>query len=225
MEPKKTPKADLERSRGIFFQIGFILTLLLVYGAFEWSQAEITLSDLGDLEAEEVEQEMVQITQQEPPPPPPPPQQQVLEVDNIVEDDVEIEEELEIKDQSIDDETEIEFIEIEEEEEEEEAPIYVSVQKMPEFPGGEIALRKHIAQNVKYPAIARENDIQGTVYLRFVVTHKGTVEKVTVIRGVDPLLDKEAIRVVKDLPKWSPGEQQGKKVNVWYTVPIKFALQ
>jgi len=96
---------------------------------------------------------------------------------------------------------------------------------MPEFPGGEIELRKYIGKSVKYPVIAQENGIQGRVYISFVVSKKGEVTEVKVARGVDPNLDKEAIRVVKAMPKWKPGKQRGKAVKVSYTVPINFVLQ
>ena len=96
---------------------------------------------------------------------------------------------------------------------------YVSVSKMPEFPGGFIALRKFIAENLKYHQNAC---ISGTVYLRFVVLENGEIGEVQLLRGVDVLLDKEAIRVIKLLPKFIPGEQNGKKVKVWFSVPVKF---
>ena len=107
----------------------------------------------------------------------------------------------------------------------EEQTVFIIVEDMPEFPGGEIALRKYIAENVLYPEMAKENDIQGTVYVRFVVDTDGSVSNVEVLRGVDPLLDKEAKRVVETLPKWKPGRQRGKAVKVSHSVPIKFALQ
>ena len=111
----------------------------------------------------------------------------------------------------------------------EEAPeddkIFHIVEKMPEFPGGNTELIKYIATNIKYPKSYQECAIEGKVYIRFCVTDSGIVEKVSVIRGVDPLLDKEAVRVVKTLPKWIPGEQNGKKVSVWYTVPVLFKLE
>jgi len=99
------------------------------------------------------------------------------------------------------------------------------VEKMPLYPGGKLELRKFLATNIKYPKVARESGISGKVYVRFIVTKEGNVENVSVIRGVDPILDNEAARVVKLLSDWTPGEQDGKKVNVWYTVPINFSLK
>ena len=103
--------------------------------------------------------------------------------------------------------------------------IFYKVEEMPEFPGGELALKKYIASNVKYPAIAQENGIQGKVYVTFIIDKKGKVNDVQISRGVDPDLDKEAIRVISSLPKWKPGKQRGKTVNVSYTIPITFGLQ
>jgi TonB family protein len=103
--------------------------------------------------------------------------------------------------------------------------VFVVVEKMPEFPGGEQELRSFIGKSIEYPPLARDKGIQGKVYVTFVVSKDGTVKNVKVVRGVDPILDKEAIRVISSLPTWIPGEQRGKKVNVSYTVPINFVLQ
>jgi len=119
---------------------------------------------------------------------------------------------------------EIEIIEIEEEEEEEEPQVFFIVEDMPEFPGGDLALRKFIAQNIQYPEICKENGISGRVFVKFVVDEKGGVRDVKVIRGVDPALDAEAVRVVKGLPKYNPGKQRGKPVRVSFTIPITFKL-
>ena len=94
---------------------------------------------------------------------------------------------------------------------------------MPQFPGGSV--QKWIAKTVKYPMIAQENNIQGKVFVQFVIEKDGSVSDVKVARSVDPSLDKEAIRVVKAMPKWKPGKQRGKPVRVSYTVPINFQLQ
>jgi protein TonB len=111
------------------------------------------------------------------------------------------------------------------EEEEESAQVFFIVEDMPEFPGGEMALRAYIANAIKYPVIAQENGIQGKVYVTFVVGRDGKVTNATIARGVDPSIDKEALRVVNSLPTWKPGKQRGKPVNVSYTVPINFVLQ
>lgn len=101
---------------------------------------------------------------------------------------------------------------------------YVIVEDMPEFPGGEEALRKYISEHVNYPEIAKKNGIQGKVYVSFQVSKDGSVKDARVARGVDPSLDKEALRVIKNMPKWKPGKQRGEPVNVAYTLPIQFKL-
>lgn len=103
--------------------------------------------------------------------------------------------------------------------------VFNIVEEMPEFPGGELELRKFIAQRVKYPVIAQDNRIQGKVYVTFVVEKDGSVGRIKIARGVDPSLDAEAMRVVNEMPNWTPGKQRGVNVAVAYTVPIEFVLQ
>ncbi len=226
MELKKNPKADLERWKSTLFMIGLVISLGVVLAAFSVTQKKSAVDELQRLEDVDFEDEDIPVTRQEQPPEvKPPPPQQTIEVLTIVDDNTEIEDEFEMDDVEADDDTQVEIVDLGDEEEEEEPEIFFIVETMPEFPGGELGLRKYIATHVKYPNIARENGIEGKVYVRFCVTSKGTVEKVSIARGVDPILDKEALRVVKALPKWKPGEQRGKKVNVWYTVPINFQLQ
>lgn len=228
MELKKSPKADLENKRNIFVQIGLVISLGLTLLAFEWTTRVEQAASLGTVVQQEVEDEIIPITRQEevkPPPPPPPPK--VVEMLNIVDNDVEIEDELEIEDTEADDNTVIDVAPViqQEAEEEEESEVFFIVENMPEFPGGELALRKFIANAIKYPVIAQENGIQGKVYVNFVVDKDGSVTQARIARGVDSSLDKEALRVVNSLPKWKPGMQRGKPVRVSYTVPISFVLQ
>ncbi len=105
-----------------------------------------------------------------------------------------------------------------------EGDVYFIVDEMPEFPGGDKALRTYIANRVSYPEIAKKNGIQGKVYVSFVVDAEGSVTSTRIERGVDPSLDKESLRVVSELPKWKPGKEKGKAVKVKFTVPINFAL-
>jgi protein TonB len=146
----------------------------------------------------------------------------------IVDDNTEIQDELEIEDSEANDKTAITAVmqvTTKKEEEAEDAPVFFIVEEMPDFPGGQLALRKFIAQAIKYPVIAQENGIQGKVFVNFVVNKDGSVTGAKIARGVDPSLDKEALRVVMSLPKWKPGKQGGKPVRVSYTVPINFVLQ
>jgi protein TonB len=225
MELKKNPKVDLRRYSGLFLEIGFVVALCAVLGAFSYTVHEKNTAGFGELEDIVPEEEIIPITrQQEITPPPPPEVPKIAEVINIVEDDVEIDDELDIADVEADQDTEVTIVEMAEEEEEEEETVFMIVENMPEFPGGDLALRKYIADNVKYPEIAKENGLSGKVFVAFVINQRGEVENVKIARGVDPALDKEAIRVVQNLPKWKPGSQRGKPVKVSYTVPINFQL-
>jgi len=227
MELKKSKKADLERKKGIFLQIGLVVVLGIILAAFEWSSRPNMESSLGELADMDLEEEIIPITRQQdvkPPPPPPPPK--VADVLNIVEDDVEIEDELIIEDAEADQNMEIEIVEFEEEEEVAEEEVFFIVEDMPSFQGkGQEGFRTWIAKNLRYPEIAAENGISGKVYVQFAVNSKGQVVDAVVVRGVDPALDKEAVRVVTASPKWSPGKQRGKAVKVQFTFPINFVLQ
>ena len=216
MEPKKNPEISLEKKKGLFFQIGLVVTLVIVFGAFEWKSYEKVDYNLGQLNLDDLEEEIIPITRQEitPPPPPPPPPEVIV----IVEDIVEIEVEAEIETTESD---EMVAIEIEEESDEE---FFMVVENMPEFPGGDAGLRKYIQNNVKYPPIAKEYNITGKVYVSFIVDKSGSVTDVKIVRGVDKSLDAEAVRVVKSLPKYKPGKQRGKAVRVMFTIPINFTL-
>lgn len=103
--------------------------------------------------------------------------------------------------------------------------VFESVEQNPQFPGGDAALLKYVSDHIRYPSVAQENNIQGRVVVQFVVTKTGSIGQVKVVRSKDPDLDKEAVRVVKTLPKFVPGKMNGHAVNVWYTLPITFRLQ
>ena len=227
MEIKKLPKADLENKKAVFMQIGLVVVLSLVLIAFEWTTTDVSIDMSLVDEGAAVEEEIIPITRQEevkPPPPPPPPK--AADILNIVEDDVELDDELEIMDTEMDQDQIVDFSDIVvEEEERETGEVFMIVEEMPEFPGGQAALQKYLASSVKYPVIAQENGIQGRVYVQFVISAKGEVTNATVLRGVDSSLDKEALRVVENMPKWKPGKQRNRPVRVSYTVPINFVLQ
>ncbi|HLN21018.1 MAG TPA: energy transducer TonB [Bacteroidales bacterium] len=171
-----------------------------------------------------------------PPPPPPPPAdvvQQAKYVPPVVVDSVKPEDEVQLltadEAEEVVQNTEVVDIPVEvkeevQEEEAEEVP-FVVVEEMPMYPGGDAELLKYIAANVVYPEVAKENNIQGRVIVRFCVTAKGGVSQVSVLKGVDPELDAEAVRVVNTLPAFKPGKQGGKPVPVWYMVPITFTLK
>ena len=226
MQLKKSPKASLEDKKFTYVLMGLILVLSICYVAFEWTEKEVTKYEVTDTEFFFEEEIDIQQTTQETPPPPPPPAVQEVEVLNVVEDDVETET-IEI---NTEDDKDVEVViappvEAPVEEEEEEV-IFVVVESMPEFPGGQQALFKYLAENVKYPVIAQENGIQGRVICQFVVNKDGSIVDVVAVRSSgEPSLDKEAIRVIQSMPKWKPGKQRGKPVRVKYTVPVNFRLQ
>ena len=172
-----------------------------------------------------------------PPPPPPPPPTDVVQqqryVPPVVVDSIKPEEvkQLMTADQAQSEVTNKEVVEVVQqvkeevqEAEAEEVP-FVVVEEMPMYPGGDVELLKYIMEHVQYPEVAKENNIQGRVIVRFCVTAKGGVSQVSVLKGVDPELDKEAIRVVNTLPAFKPGKQGGKPVPVWYMVPITYTLK
>ena len=215
MIPKKDPKISLENKKRMFFQIGLAVTLIAVLISFEWKSYDKSNYNLGDLNLDDMEEEIIPITRQEvKPPPPPPPPPEIIE---IVEDEVEIENEVEIEETDTDED---EIVEIEEDDEE----FFMVVENMPEFPGGDLGLMKFIQKNVRYPAIAKEYNITGKVYVSFIVDKQGSVTNVKIVRGVDKNLDAEALRVVSLLPKYKPGKQRGKAVRVMFTIPINFTL-
>ena len=229
MEVKKSRKADLESKRNTFLLVGLVIALGATLLAFEWTTKPTKAESLGSILTQDVEEEIIPITREQeikPPPPPPPPQ--VVEVLNIVDDDVEIEDELEIEDSEADEETVINVlpvVETEEEEEVEEKIWFNIIEEPAEFPGGNKALYSYISKNVNYPVIAQENGVQGKVYVKFIVNERGEVSNAEILRGVDPSLDKEALRVINSLPNFKPGKQRGKAVKVYYNSQINFQLQ
>lgn len=229
MEPKKSKKADLERSKGIFLEIGLILVLSLMLIAFEWTTRPDKDSDDNLISETTYEVEEMQVTRREEPKPEPEQQQKVTEILNIVEDDVNIDDDFDFNVEA-DAATEFQFKgfsdNIIDEEFEEEQTFYI-VEDMPTFNGGEPAVefRKYIGANLRYPEIAAENGISGRVIVQFAVNSKGKVVDAVVVASVDPALDKEAIRVVMSSPPWTPGKQRGKPVKVLFTFPINFVLQ
>jgi protein TonB len=222
MDVKKSPKASLEDKKVFFLMLGFVMVLSFLYIGLEWTQSDVTVYEVNDASfLVEDELDIIQ-TAQDNPPPPPPPAPEVVEVLNVVENNVETES-FDISTEENDKEIIISapapIVE------EENNVVFQVVEKMPTFPGGDAELFKFLGNNVKYPVIAQENGIQGRVICQFVVNRDGSIVDVEVVRSVDPSLDREAIRVIKSMPKWSPGQQRGKAVRVKYTLPINFRLQ
>jgi len=225
MEIKKSPKANLEDKRLTGLLLGLVVVLAVLFVAFEWSQRDVKI-DLSNVTRDVITEEEMEITiQEEKPAPPPPPAPTMSEELKIIENDADVEETVIESSEETGEAVEIKEVEVIEEPEPEEQTFFVVVEKMPEFPGGMGACLKYLGQNIKYPTIAQENGIQGRVVVQFIVNKDGSIVNPVVVRSVDPYLDKEALRVIKSMPKWTPGKQRGKAVRVKYTVPVTFRLQ
>ena len=229
MEIKKTEKANLENKKLLFTEIGLIISLLIVFIAFEWTQAEVKVSNLEDTTQVVTEEEIIPITQETPPPPPSAPKIPILsdQID-IVDDEIKIDDDMFM---NLEDDASIgveimDYVEVQEEVVEEEAIPFQLVEEKPSFQGGDAnQFSKWVNSRLVYPEIAKENGVQGRVTLQFTVEKVGSVTKVKVLRGVDPSLDKEAVRVVSMSPKWKPGKQRDRAVPVTYTFPVIFQLR
>ena len=229
MEIKKTPKANLENRRLIFTEIGLVVALLLVLGAFSMGSKEKKIADLQEVEQQVEIEDMVPITQETPPPPPDQPKIPVLsdEID-IVDDDIKVDNEfLSLEDDNSLGVEIMDYVEeVEEEVVEEEAIPFALVEEKPTFQGKDAnEFSKWVNSHLEYPEIAKENGVQGRVVVSFVVERDGHITDVQIARSVDPSLDKEAQRVVKSMPKWIPGKQNGSAVRVKFNVPVSFRLQ
>ncbi len=228
MELKKNPKADLEKRRGLYLEIGLVVALVAALVAFNVKsydrEAKEALEREAVLEEEEI---IIQTDIQEPPPPPPPEVPEVTTVIEVVADDKEDIKEVNFSAEVTDDTKNIEItpVVVEEEEEVAEEPIFTVVENDPEFPGGMEALYKYLAQNIKYPQLARDNGITGKVYVTFVVERDGSIANPKVLRDIGGGCGQEAIRVVKSMPKWTPGKQRGKAVRVQFNLPVNFSLK
>ena len=229
MELKKNPNADLENRRGLFLEIGLVVALVAALVAFEVKSYDKEEKEQFERQAsEEIEDIIIQTQDQELPPPPPPETPEVTTEFEVVEDDAELTHELGPVNAEVDESTqniEITPVVVEEEEEEEETQIFTVVEKDPEFPGGMEALYKYLQQNIKYPQLARDNNITGRVYVTFVVERDGSIANPRVLKDIGGGCGAEAIRVVKSMPKWNPGKQSGKAVRVQFNLPVNFNLQ
>ncbi len=227
MELKKSDKANLDKSRGLFIEIGLLIALGFVLLAFEWQVApKVEKEDVSAVVAT-VEEEIVPITRQDEPPPPPPEPPKVTDILDIVADDVHVDSNIDINVEA-DQTTEIEVVEFKEAVvvEEAEDEVFTIVEDMPLFNGkvAEEGFREYVQKNTVYPAVAQENGISGRIFVEFTINQKGELVDAKVMRSVDPLLDAEALRVIRSSPKWTPGKQRGKTVKVKYTFPVVFKL-
>ena len=231
MEVKKSPKASLENKKLLFTEIGLVAALGILYGAFEWSTKESNVEMLADNTQVQIEDEMIAIQNETPPPPPEAPKIPILsdQID-IIDDNIKLDDDLFI---NLEDDANLgveimdyKEVEVVEEVVEEEAIPFQLVEEKPSFNGGDAnEFSKWVNSKLVYPEIAKENGVQGRVTLSFTVEKDGSVTNVRVLRGVDPSLDDEAVRVVKSSPKWKPGKQRDRTVKVTYTFPVIFQLR
>ena len=234
MQPKKNPKADLNKDRNLYFVIGLTLVLGVTWGSIEYKTYE-KVFDLSALDMLEDDDEDIPITEQlktPPPPPPPPPAPEVIEV---VEDEEEVEETVIESTETDQDEIIIEEIEVEEEFDDIDVPFAV-IEDVPIFPGCESVakserrtcfqdkINQHIRRNFRYPEIAQEMGIQGRVYVNFIIAKDGSITTIR-MRGPDKNLENEAQRIISRLPQMTPGKQRGRAVRVPFSIPITFRLQ
>lgn len=227
MEAKKSPKADLEKKKGLYLELGLVLVLAAALVAFNIKSYDVESVEVTQRTAmDEIEDVIIQTTE-DTPPPPEPEQPEVATELTIVEDDAKIENELGIVDmgdnanQAME---EVAPIVVEEEEEVVEEEIFTVVENDPEYPGGMEALYKYLAENIHYPQIAKENNITGKVYVTFVVEKDGSIANPRILRDIGGGCGQEAVRVVKSMPKWKPGKQRGKSVRVQFNLPVSFNL-
>ena len=229
MEIKKSEKANLENKKLLFLEVGLIISLLIVYIALEWTSTETSTAVLEDTTEILIEEEIISTNMDTPPPPPAAPKIPVLsdQID-IVDDEIELEDDMfmNLEDDSSLGVEIMDYVEVQEEVVEEEAIPFQLVEEKPSFQGGDAnQFSKWVNSRLVYPEIAKENGVQGRVTLQFTVEKDGSVTKVRVLRGVDPSLDKEAVRVVSMSPKWKPGKQRDRAVPVTYTFPVIFQLR
>ena len=222
MEPKKNPKYDLTRYSGLFLEVGLVVAISAVLFALNYSVQKKNTVVFGKLETVLAEEGIIPITRQQTATPPPE-IPKVAEVINIVDDDTNIDDELEIEDIEANQETEIIVVKRQEEEEDDE--IFIIVEEIPEFPGGEAALHRFMIEHTKYPKKAKKNKVSGTVYVQFVINEKGEIENVMIPRSVYPALDREAVRVVENMPNWIPGKIRGKPVKSLQTLWFDFVTR
>lgn len=229
MEKKKSERADLQNKKVLFMEIGCIIALALVYFGFEYTSEEVRTVVLDDNSVITEIEDLIPITFETPPPPPAAPKIPVLsdQID-IVDDDIEIDDNmfLKLEDDPGSGVEIMDYIEVIDEIVEEEEIPFMLVEEKPTFQKGDAnQFSKWVNQRLVYPEIAKENGVQGRVTLQFTIDKDGSLTKVKVVRGVDPSLDKEAVRVVSMSPKWEPGRQRDRAVPVTYTFPVIFKLR
>ena len=226
MELKKSPKADLNNKRGLLLEIGLVVSLLLVIAAFAYTPKEYRIEIAKEYVAP-VEEEITEVTRQDQKPPEAPKKVEVKVITDMLEvvtNDTKITTDVDFAE--FDENTEvIQQVEVKEEVIEDDQPFLIA-ETMPSFQGGDLnKFRTWVQQNIRFPQIALENGIQGRVVLSFVIEKDGRLTNIQVLQTPDRSLSDEAIRVLQQSPKWSPGKQRNQPVRVRYTLPVEFRIQ
>ena len=230
MESKVSPKADLQSKSLLFLEIGLIVALGICLLAFEWSSSDkVETIDLAAQTVAVEEEEIINTQEQQEIPPEIPKIPVLSDIIDIVDDDIQVNDDLFI-DTEDNANLGVEIMDyhtaVEEEEVEEEAIPFALVEEKPKFQGGDAnTFSAWVNKNLNYPEIAKENGVQGRVTLQVTVNTDGSVSDVKVLRGVDSSLDKEAVRIVSQSPKWTPGKQRERPVKVTYVFPVIFQLR
>lgn len=223
MNLRKSPQANLEAKKALFFEIGLVLVLALVYFSVNAKSYESHKSFLMQQQMQNLTTEMVPITEQPKPKAPPP--KQFIQI-NLVSNHVNTDNLIDI-DASANDNTPVPDYTPTTlpEDNVDDNHIFSYVKNMPSFPGGENALMHFLATNIHYPQLAKETGIQGYVHLKFVVEPTGLIDRVQIVRGIGGGCDQEAVRVIKSMPRWNPGKQMGKPVRVAFSLAVNFRLE
>lgn len=227
MEIKKSPKADLQNRKGLFLEIGLIISLLLVIAAFKYAPKEYRIEAV-EQDVVIVEEEIVEITRNELKPPAPPQKVEIKvynDILDIVTNDTEVKTDISF-DEFVDGlDVDVNYVVMEDEEIEEDTPI-IKAEKMPTFQGGDLMkFREWVQKRLRYPQIAQENGISGRVTLTFVIEKDGSLTNIEVMQSPDRSLSEEAIRVLNTSPKWEPGKQRNQPVRVRFTLPVAFQIR
>ncbi len=227
MEARKSNRSDLEKKRFVFLEIGFIVALGLVFLAFNLKSYEKISKETLDRPVINTPEEMVPITEQKPPEPPKVVPPKIVTNIKIVDDNVKVDDDIRI-DVGANQSTAIpDYIPLPAQKDEasvQDKEIFRVVETPPSFPGGEKALYQYLAENLKYPIAAKEANIQGKVFVTFVVEIDGSITQVKILRGIGGGCDQAALKVVENMPRWIPGKQRGIPVRVQFNLPVTFVL-
>jgi protein TonB len=224
MEAKKSNRADLKNKRTMFFEIGMIIAIAIVLAGFQWSTGEKSNLILTNNLSEFLIDDYAPITRPEPPKPPEVPKPEPIKEFDIVKNTENVVEPKQLFSSDVDPNEGVVIIPMPEEQLIIEPEVVYFAEIMPSYKGGMAALIKFLRKELNYPDEAKANNVQGRVFVEFIVNKEGGIEKVKIKKGVDPLLDNEALRVVNKMPNWEPGQQNNKKVSVCFTIPINFSL-